>query len=161
MWLSNRRWVLLAPLALVACGFTPVYGPNGATTAIHNRILVDEPQTRSAYLLTQRIEERLGRTSTPDFGLSLVLNVTEDGLAINTDGDTERYNVIGKATYVLRDLASDSEILRGETSNFTGYSATGSTVTTLAAQRDAHARLMTILADQIILRLQSDPALAR
>ena len=39
--------------------------------------------------------------------------------------------------------------------NFVGYSATGTTVATLAAKRDATERLMTILADEIVLQLQA------
>lgn len=159
MWLFKRRWVLSLPLALAACGFEPVYGTGTTATVLQNRLLTSEPRTRDAYLLNQRIEERFGRANDPTYGLSVTLNVTEDGLAINTDGDIERYNVIGKASYILRNLETDAEIMSGEASNFTGYSATGSTVSTLAAQKDARARLMTILADQITIRLQTLPDL--
>ena len=41
----------------------------------------------------------------------------------------------------------------GTVNNFTAYSATGSTVATLAAERDALERLMVILGDQITTRL--------
>jgi LPS-assembly lipoprotein len=44
-------------------------------------------------------------------------------------------------------------VRQGRVSDFTGFSATGSTVATLAAERDATARLMVILADQIVDRL--------
>jgi LPS-assembly lipoprotein len=44
-------------------------------------------------------------------------------------------------------------VTSGSVDNFTGYSATGTTVATLAAERDAQERLMTILADQIVTRL--------
>jgi LPS-assembly lipoprotein len=37
--------------------------------------------------------------------------------------------------------------------NFTGYSATGTTVATQASKQDAEKRLMVILAEQIITRL--------
>jgi LPS-assembly lipoprotein len=159
MWSFKRRQVLALPLALAACGFEPVYGPGSAASTLENRLLTSEPRTRDAYLLNQRIEERFGRATDPAYRLSVILDVTEDGLAINTDGDIERYNVIGKAKFRLQDMATDAEIISGEASNFTGYSATGSTVTTLAAQRDARKRLMTILADQITIRLQALPDL--
>lgn len=155
MWSFKRRWVLSLPLALAACGFEPVYGTGAAASDLQNKLLTSEPRTRNAYLLNQRLEERFGRATNPVYGLSVSIVVTEDGLAINTDNDIERYNVIGKATYVLRNLETDAEIMSGETTNFTGYSATGSTVTTLAAQRDARKRLMVILADQIAIRLQT------
>ena len=47
----------------------------------------------------------------------------------------------------------------GTVQSFTSYSATGSTIATLAAQRDARARLMQILADQIAQRLAAEPGL--
>ena len=48
----------------------------------------------------------------------------------------------------------------GSETNFTGYSATGSTVETLAGERDAFERLMRILADQIAARLLATADLA-
>ncbi len=41
----------------------------------------------------------------------------------------------------------------GKIKNYVGYSATGSTVATIAAQEDATERLMVILTDQIIANL--------
>ena len=41
----------------------------------------------------------------------------------------------------------------GRVTAFTGYSATGSTVATAAAQRDAEARLAVILADMIVAQV--------
>ena len=69
------------------------------------------------------------------------------------DGDIERYNLVGTADYVLLDKASGAIVASGQVQNFTGYSATGTTVATLAAQRDAADRLMIILADKIVSEL--------
>ena len=41
----------------------------------------------------------------------------------------------------------------GTVSNFTSYSATGSTVAGLAARQDAARRLMVVLADQVVARM--------
>jgi LPS-assembly lipoprotein len=46
-------------------------------------------------------------------------------------------------------------VISGSVDNFTSYSATGTTVATLAAERDAQERLMIQLADQIFVRLAS------
>ena len=51
-------------------------------------------------------------------------------------------------------------VASGNVQNFTGYSATGSTVETLAGERDAQRRLMTILADQITIELLTTVNLA-
>ena len=153
MSLLNRRHILLAPLALTACGFQPVYGPQGTGARLQNRVLVDEPDERNGYLLTRALEERLGRAGTPDYGLSLTIRTQQDGLAIDTEGNTRRFNLLGTVDYALRSLSNGDVVASGSVDNFTGYSATGSTVATLSAEQDAQARLMSILADQIVTRL--------
>ena len=142
-------------LALAACGFTPVYGPDGAGTALQNRVLVDPPVDREGFLLVRRLEDRLGRTGDAAYRLSVDLAVTQENRAIDPDGDIRRFHLIGEATYALRDTETDGVLHEGTVDDFVGYSATGTTVATLAARRDAQERLMTILADQIVLQLQA------
>ncbi|MBL3565900.1 hypothetical protein JMM59_12930, partial [Rhodovulum sulfidophilum] len=48
---------------------------------------------------------------------------------------------------------SGSVVQSGEVDSFTAYSATGSTVATRTAERDAYRRLMVILADEMVTRL--------
>ena len=55
----------------------------------------------------------------------------------------------GQANYTLLGEA-EVELLSSQTAAFTGYSATGSSVATLAGERDARDRLMIILADQVV-----------
>ncbi|THH36623.1 hypothetical protein E4Z66_06640 [Aliishimia ponticola] len=153
-WL-NRRLFLIAPLALAACGFTPVYGPGGTGTKLRDNVLVAAPKDRNGYLLVRQIEERLGRPSSPAYNLSLTLQTETQGLGIDEDGNIDRYNLIGAAGYVLSDAATGREVSSGTVNSFTGYSATGSTVETLASERDAYERLMVILGDQIVTRLLS------
>lgn len=149
----NRRFMLLAPLALAACGFQPVYGPGGNGTAMQNRVLVDEQHTREGYVLVREIEERLGRSNSPTYGLALNINTVEESLATDLEGNTRRFNLIGTVDYALRDMATGQIVTSGKVENFTGYSATGTTVATLAGEQDAQVRLMTILSDQIVTRL--------
>lgn len=138
---------------LASCGFTPAYGPNGAASRLQNRILVDEPGDRDSYLLVRQLETRLGRSAAPDFGLSIALDVSEERMAITSNNITTRFNVIGKATYALRDLGDGKVLTSGTVDSFTGYSATGSTAATQTAEADAHERLMVMLADQMVTRL--------
>ncbi|MEW9919931.1 LPS assembly lipoprotein LptE [Marimonas sp. MJW-29] len=153
MSLPNRRLVLLAPLALAACGFSPVYGPGGNGQILQNRVLVDPPGSQDSYLLVRELEERLGRSSDPDFALSMILEISEARLAIDREGDTGRFNRIGKVQYSLRDLDTGRVVTSGVVENFVGYSATGTTVETLAGELDAQQRLMVVIADQIVTRL--------
>lgn len=156
MWLSDRRGFLLgaAALALGGCGFAPAYGTDGAASKLQNAIHVDEPKNHYGYLATRRIEERLGAggPSAP-YTLGLEIKFSQDSLGSTSDGQLTRYHVTGSATYALRQAVDKAVIETGTVHNFTGYSATGSTVATLAAQRDAQDRLMIALADQVIERL--------
>jgi LPS-assembly lipoprotein len=154
--LFNRR--LFVPglmLLLASCGFTPVYGPNGAGTALQNQITVNEPQSRNDYWFTQRFEERMGRSGNAKYALVYNITTVQQGIAVNQEGNIERYDVLGRATYELRDTATETVVSSGDVESFTGYSATGTSVASLAAERDAQERLMIILADLVVTRLQA------
>lgn len=138
---------------IAGCGFTPAYGPNGSATALRNAVLVDEPNTSNGFYLTRQLEHRLGRAATPTYGLSVAIDTSTEGVALTTDNETTRIEVLGEATYALRDLSSGEVLISGKVDSFTGYSTTGSTVSELTAERAAYERLMIILADQITLRL--------
>jgi len=153
MSLPNRRFMLLAPLALGACGFEPIHAPGKPGAMLQNRVLVDEPADQNGYLLTREIEERLGRGRNAAYGLSLSVGTSERQLAINSEGYIERFNLLGRVDYSLRSLDTGDVVASGYVENFTAYSATGTTVVTLAGERDARERLMNILADQVLARL--------
>lgn len=145
----NRRFLLLALPALAACGFEPVYGTGGSAEGLRGSILVDAPTTRDSFNLVAQLEQRLGRAQAPVYGMSVALSVEEKGLAISDTNNITRYNILGRADYVLRDLATDDELYKGSVNTFTAYSASVQPVATLAAERDANARLMSALADKI------------
>ncbi|MEP6019659.1 MAG: LPS assembly lipoprotein LptE [Paracoccaceae bacterium] len=149
--LWSRRAILSLPLALAACGFSPVNTP-GITLV--GKISVSEPDSRESFLLVQRLEERLGRTSNAKYDLALNLKISETGLAEDATAELRRFNVLGQADYTLRNLTTGEITASGSVDNFTGYASAGTTIATLSAQRDANERLMTILADSIVQRLQ-------
>ena len=155
MLLYNRRrfGVVLAAAALAGCGFKPVYGPDGTGAALLGQLSLDPPQDRNDYLLQRRIEERLGQATAGAWRLSTQIKTEDIGLGFTTDGDITRYNINGTTGYTLRRTSSSEIFRQGKIQHFTSYSATGTTVATLAAKRDAEVRLMTILADQIIDQL--------
>jgi LPS-assembly lipoprotein len=161
MSLLNRRTLLvsLAPLALAACGFTPVHAPGGTGDALYGQVLVQAPEDIpstsevDSYLLVQNLEHRLGRSDAGAYQLDLTLRTRDDGQAITDDSEITRYSLLGKATYTLTRNSDGKVVASGEEEAFTGYSATGTTVETLASERDAHQRLMVILADQINTRI--------
>ncbi|APG48608.1 putative secreted (periplasmic) protein [Phaeobacter porticola] len=150
-----------AALLVAACGFTPVYAPGGTGSALYGAVTVQAPETlganedSDAYFLVQNLETRLGRSAAGDYGLDLKLRTRSEGQAITADNEITRYSIVGEAAYVLTRKSDGAIVASGDVENFTGYSATGTTVETLAGERDAHRRLMVILADQITTELLS------
>lgn len=157
--LDPRPLLLALPLLAAACGFTPVHAPGGTGTALYGQVEVQAPEEiksaggTNAYFLVQNLEQRLGRTGSADYKLDLTLSTREEGQAITAGNEITRYSVVGTAGYSLVRLSDGKVASSGTVRNFTGYSATGSTVETLAGERDAYERLMVILADQITAQI--------
>ena len=156
--LWSRRGVLLAALALAACGFAPVYGPGGTGTRLQDKVRTADPRTPDDFAFAGRISERLGPDGTR-YELDWRLRIAVVPQAITPDEITTRYSLNGTASYVLTEIASGRTVARGQVSSFTSYSTTGTTIATLAAEQDAHKRLARLLADQVVTRLLAlDPA---
>ena len=154
----SRRGVLLAALALAACGFAPVYGPGGTGTRLQDKVRTADPRTPDDFAFAGRIAERLGPDGTRS-ELDWRLRIAVVPQAITPDEITTRYSLNGTASYVLTEIASGRTVARGQVSSFTSYSTTGTTIATLAAEQDAHKRLARLLADQVVTRLLAlDPA---
>lgn len=148
----SRRGVLLAALALAACGFAPVYGPGGTGTRLQDKVRTADPRTPDDFAFAGRIAERLGPDGTR-YELDWRLRIAVVPQAITPDEITTRYSLNGTASYVLTEIASGRTVARGQVSSFTSYSTTGTTIATLAAEQDAHKRLARLLADQVVTRL--------
>lgn len=151
--LTRRTLLLTATAALAACGFTPVYGPQGTAEGLRGTIEVDPPSDPAGFALVRQLERRLGLPASPAYALSADIFVIEQELGITSDQEITRYNVLGRARFALRDTATGTIATSGEVDSFSSYSATGTPFATQTAQRDAEDRLMVILADQIVARL--------
>ncbi|MDC1481547.1 LPS assembly lipoprotein LptE [Ascidiaceihabitans sp.] len=152
--MSLFKYLLILPfLAFTACGFTPVYGTNGNASVLLDSVLVQEPKNREGYSLTKQIEKRLGRATDPRFKLGVTVTTSEAALNVDSTGNINRYNVLGLVEYTLRDTQTGQIAASGRVDSFTGYSASGTTVSAQAAKEDAQERLMIILADLLISNL--------
>ncbi|WP_171240180.1 LPS assembly lipoprotein LptE [Ruegeria sp. HKCCA5491] len=163
MSLFNRRTLLMLPLALATCGFEPVYAPGGSGDALNGKVQVSAPNDVESYLLVQNLEQRLGRSSgsVKDYQLDVNLVTQTRRAAIRTTNETDRYTIEGRARFALKSNETGQIMTSGTVSDFVGYSAAGSTVSTLADERDATDRLMVILSDQIVSRLYAAPGLTQ
>ena len=153
MWSCDRRTFLLSAVALGGCGFTPVYGPNGVGRSLQGMIEIESPADTNTYNLVSFLEQRLGRGANAKFGLTYALSTRDEGLAVTESQTIVRYNVIGELSFALRDLASTNVVSSGTVTALAAYSASGTTIATQAARKDANERLMVALADRLIDRL--------
>lgn len=150
---------LAASLVATACGFTPVHAPGGNGHALYGQVYVATPEQTSsrgdsnAYMLVRDLEDRLGRGGNGAYQLDLTLSTRIEGQAITAGNEITRYSIIGDAGYSLLRRSDGAVMASGTETAFTGYSATGTTVETLAGESDAFERLMRILADQITAKL--------
>jgi len=145
--LSTRRTALLGLMALSACGFTPVYGPSGG--GLRGAVEVATPSTVEGYRLGTTLIERFGPAEAPRYLLTVTLAETQTTAAQTIDGDSTRFDLNGTANWSLTDV-NGMEVAKGTAQTFVSYSATGSTLATQTAERDARERLSLALADIII-----------
>lgn len=151
----SRRAILLAPLALAACGFTPIYGRGSAAEALHGKIALGEINSRLTFEFNEQLENHLGRAEAPLFQLEVTLNVETKGLAITQDNAITRYNLTAEASFTLTRISDGKVVLLDSLRAFTAYSATASAYATYVSERDANRRLAVSLADQITTRIAS------
>lgn len=153
--LWSRRHLLWAggAASLAACGYAPVYGPGGTGGILDGAVRLTTPKTVEGFTLRQQLEDRFGPPSTPRFELVVGLRTSEERAGVTTDQSTTRYNVLGTANFTLKSLDGGAVLAADAVRSFTSYSATGTPLATRAAQKDAYARLMVILADGIVSRL--------
>ena len=154
----DRRSLILAPLALAACGFTPAYAPGGAATRLTGTVRAADPADRNAFDFVERIEERLGRPQRHLYDLTYTIATETVGVGVTTDNQITRYNLKGAIDFALVDAATGATVASGRVQSFTAFAATGSTVAGLAAEEDAGLRLMRLLADQVVARLIAEAA---
>jgi LPS-assembly lipoprotein len=152
---SDRRTLLvgLGALALSGCGFRPAFGPGGVATDLRGQVEIDPPDSLNEFDLVARLEERLGRVEAPAYRLSYRLTTRSEGLALSGARETTRYSLLGEVAFRLRDVETGAVVDSGTVMTFTSYSATGTTLATRTAERDAYQRLMVILADRLVARL--------
>ncbi len=146
----SRRVAILGLVALSGCGFAPVYAPGGSADGLRGRIDVVPPSDEEGFALVRRFEDRLGQPQGADLKLTADIAISEDSVGFLPNGSISRYNVLGQVRYKLARADDGETVLTGSEQSFTSYSATSTTVATIAARRDARRRLMVILADRIV-----------
>ncbi|MFK7871157.1 MAG: LPS assembly lipoprotein LptE [Roseobacter sp.] len=153
--LLSRRLFICAPLALAACGYRPVNAPGAGGRSLQRRITAETPVTSDEFLFFQQVERRVGRGTEADYRLNYSVALDVSALAISVAGAQNRFQILGRVTFALVEDESGAVVLSDTITDFTSYSAAGTTIATFAAEQDARERLMITLADQVVSRVQA------
>lgn len=149
----DRRSLILLPLALAACGFSPAYAPGAPAAGLQGKIRVAPPKDKAGFDLVERLEERLGLPAASAYELTFAVVTEARQVGITPDNTIQRFHLTGRVDWSLIRDADSARVAGGRVEDFAAYSATGSTVAGLAAEEDAALRLMRMLADRIVTRL--------
>ncbi|RMF08783.1 MAG: hypothetical protein D6763_09240 [Alphaproteobacteria bacterium] len=166
-WCDMRRAravvMLIAALALAACGFTPMYGArdDGTSIAVDLGSIAVEPITEAGrpYRLGQLLENELanrfyqGGVQAVRYRLELDLERTREGFAFRPDEAVTRVGLRLDAHYRLIDTADESIVLEDRAQAYNSFDVIQSDYATLSAEQDMEARLVRDLGQRITHRL--------
>jgi LPS-assembly lipoprotein len=158
--------VLLASLALTACGLKPLYAGGAQAGAAQGLAAVDIPaiEGRGGWLVKNALEARLGVAgqATPQYRLDVRLDDSLEALGVLNDDTISRERRILRARYQLVDLASGTVLLDATAGSDAGIDVVSSEYATIAAEQKALENLALEVADrmatQIALTLRAQRA---
>ena len=157
---SSLAALLGAVAILTACSFQPLYGPDGAGTALNRKVAIADPRTTRDYIMARELERAFGAAPDPAFRLDYTLTVGSEDAAITSGQDIDRVNLIGALTYSLRALPGDTVVISGGADGLTSYPSADDPIAVNAAREDAELRLARILAGRTARFVLSDPTVA-
>ncbi len=160
----TTRIILLLPLCLLlaACGFTPLYGTQGAagqaeTTAALGMIHIDNiPDYEGQYLRNALIDRfyKNGRPAGPRYTLSIEpITERRTDLDITKSSDATRAQLRLTTEMKLKEIGTGETVLRRDLTSITSYNILQSQFTTRVSEDNARRNALDDLARQIELQL--------
>jgi LPS-assembly lipoprotein len=158
--LGRSCGAILVCLALVGCGFEPLYGrgdtAGGPVTDELAGILVFPIADRTGQQMHNLLRDRLtplGQPAEPQFGLRVRMTETLENLGIREDATATRANLTMKAEYSLIDWQDKAVLFKGRSSSTNSYDILDSQFATQVAEDDARKRALKQLSDEVKVRL--------
>jgi LPS-assembly lipoprotein len=150
--------VLAAILAVAACGFRPLYGSRGGTAAPDEfaQIKIEPIPDRIGQELHNHLLTVLNPDGRPDktrYVMETSVVESARSLAIRKSAFATRANLQVRANYNLNDVTTGKNIFKGESSITVSYNILDSEFATLMAEKDARARAVRELAEDMRIRL--------
>ncbi|MCH8188496.1 MAG: hypothetical protein IIB66_07325 [Proteobacteria bacterium] len=149
--------VLLA--GLTACGFRPLYGPQGgydASLAELASVRVLPIPDRIGQVLHNSLLDRLtpgGAPLNPRYRLGVSMVKQKEGLAFEKDESVTRINLTLSATYQLTEIATGNIVTAGSARSVAAFSVVRSEFANISAEADAERRAARAVGEDIWIRL--------
>ena len=146
--------LMVAAVALSACGFTPLYGPQSVTKGLSAIEVVAAPG-RTGYLLREKLDDAFARDVNVLPSHRLVYSIAEQRYArgVRVDNVANRYELSLTASWQLMDSKTGQAVRTGTTSAAVTYDSADQPYASIAAQQDSEERAATELARRIQLEL--------
>ena len=144
----------LATAPLGGCGFTPLYATPGVTGGLAG-IAVDPPaHSRTGFLLSQKLDDELGRRKGQEPTYRIGLSVAEKRFArgVRVNNVANRYELLLDVGYVLTEAATGRVLLTGVAPVQVSYDSADAPYAGVAAAKDGEERAAEQAA--ILIRLQ-------
>jgi LPS-assembly lipoprotein len=149
--------VLLALIALPACGLRPVYsgGSHGPVATMLASIEVATIPEKSGWLMHNALTDRIksSGSAAARYRLEVQLDDRVDGFGVRQDNAVTRERRTLRARYRLIEAATGTVVLDATAGSDTGIDVVSSEYAVIAAENSALEWLTGDVADQIIARL--------
>lgn len=148
--------VVTGSALLSGCGFTPLYATPGLRPEMA-AIDVNAPRGRTGYLLTEALNDTLGRDRAQRAAYRLDLTLTERRYArgLRLDNTADRYEAHLIVDYALVDLASGRTITHGAEPVEVSYAATYVPYDSVTAEQDGQKRAAELAAQRLFVALSA------
>lgn len=149
--------LLLAALALSACGLAPMYAGGGSGAVAQGLAAVQVPaiEGRSGWLVRNALTDRFGAGGavSPRYRLDVRLDEKLEGLGVLANDSVARERLTLRARYQLVDIATEQVLLDATDGSDAGIDVVSSEYAVIAAEQSASERLAKDLADRITTRV--------
>jgi LPS-assembly lipoprotein len=149
--------LILATLALSACGLKPLYsgGSQGQVSSMLGAVAVDPIEGKNGWLMRNALNDRLnaGKDNGVRYRLVVKLDDQIEGFGVRADDTITRERRTLRARYQLIDLESGAMVLDATAGWDAGIDVVSSEYATISAENTALENLTQKVAEQIVTRL--------
>ena len=140
--------------AVSGCGFTPLYAAAGVTPQLA-AIQVVKPDGRAGFLMSQSLDDELGRdqNTPPRYKLIVAVHETRVPRGITINNEASRYEMDVVANYDLREIKTNAQVTKGIVSVNATYDSASQPYASLAGEQDGERRAAEAAAQRIRLEL--------